>query len=193
MDLTIKPLTPALVDDYLRFFDHDAFPKGNEWAGCYCYYYHCCVTHSEWAGRSGDMNRRSVTELILRGQHHGLLAYHANRVVGWCHAAPRHTLPRLVKMLNALDETDTTVASIVCFLVAPPYRGSGIARRLLISCCEFMSNQGMTLLEAYPPKGNPQTAHYHGSQSMYLQAGFTPVAELEHYVVVQKPLRMSSL
>jgi len=41
-DLTVKPLTPALGADFLRFFDHErgaAFADNPEWAKCYCHFY----------------------------------------------------------------------------------------------------------------------------------------------------------
>ena len=31
----IRPLTPELHDEYLRFFDHDAFTDNYAWASCY--------------------------------------------------------------------------------------------------------------------------------------------------------------
>lgn len=190
MDLTIRPLTPELVGDYLDFFDHHAFPPGAEWAGCFCYYYHCPASDDEWDGRPGQLNRAGITELILGGVHQGLLAYESGRPVGWCHAAPRHTLPRLVRLLGAPDTATKSVGSILCFVVAPAFRGHGVARQLLTAACESMARQGLTLAEAYPPKGAPRVPHYHGSQALYLEAGFTPVAELERYLVVQRSLSM---
>jgi hypothetical protein len=51
-----------------------------------------------------------------------------------------------------------------------------------------MANQGVTSIEAYPPNGNPRVPHYHGSQSMYLSAGFMTVAVLDEYTVMRKVL-----
>lgn len=190
INLNIKPLTRDLATDYLRFFDWDAFPVGAEWASCYCCFYHCSMSDSEWDERSGDLNRETVSALIDQGQHHGLLAYDNNRVIGWCHTAPRHTLGRLVQMLKdqGYDTSDEHVGSVICFVIAPPYRGRGVARQLLASCNRFMKDQGMTSIEAYPPKGNPRIAHYHGSQSMYLSSGYTTVAMLDEYTVMRAAL-----
>jgi hypothetical protein len=36
MDIEIKKLSPALLQDYLSFFDQVAFTDNEEWAGSYC-------------------------------------------------------------------------------------------------------------------------------------------------------------
>ena len=36
MNLTIKPLTPELTDDFLDFFDNRAFSDNNPMGPCYC-------------------------------------------------------------------------------------------------------------------------------------------------------------
>jgi len=33
--IEVRELTPARLDDYLRFFDKDAFTDFPEWSGCY--------------------------------------------------------------------------------------------------------------------------------------------------------------
>jgi hypothetical protein len=35
-DITVYPVTEDRVDDWLRFFDHDAFAGNPDWAACYC-------------------------------------------------------------------------------------------------------------------------------------------------------------
>jgi hypothetical protein len=35
----VRELRPELLDDYLRFFDQDAFTDFPEWSGCYCGFY----------------------------------------------------------------------------------------------------------------------------------------------------------
>lgn len=44
MNIEIKKLTPELVDDFFRFFEHIAFPDHPEW-GCGCY---CCFFMLSW-------------------------------------------------------------------------------------------------------------------------------------------------
>src|SRR5262249_5430708 len=35
-DVAVHPVTEDRVDDWLRFFDHDAFAGNPDWAACYC-------------------------------------------------------------------------------------------------------------------------------------------------------------
>ena len=51
-ETVIWELTPELLDDFLNFFDHDAFADNPVWFGCYCMYYHFMGTVEEWDKRS---------------------------------------------------------------------------------------------------------------------------------------------
>lgn len=92
-ELEIRPLTAERLEDYLRFFDHDAFPDNPAWAGCYCYAHHFAGSNEAWEARSAAENRREVSELILAGRQQGVLAYRGPRVVGWCQASLKADLP----------------------------------------------------------------------------------------------------
>jgi GNAT superfamily N-acetyltransferase len=62
----------------------------------------------------------------------GYIACEGMNPIGWCGAAPR-------PLLHALDDEPIpnaeSVGTIVCFLVAPEYRGKGVARLLLQAAC----------------------------------------------------------
>jgi GNAT superfamily N-acetyltransferase len=191
-DIELRTLTPELKDDYLAFFDADAFPDNPVWAACYCLAY-CVVTPPGeiYDDRSAAQNRAERAAMIERGEASGVLAYVGPRVIGWCHAAPRTSLP-------ALDETpefafegndrDRT-AAIVCFVIAPAYRGQGLSRRLLDGACDAMRERGMRWLEAYPPL-SPGTAasSYHGRLSMYEAAGFERLRDVGRFAIMRKAL-----
>jgi ribosomal protein S18 acetylase RimI-like enzyme len=88
----------------------------------------------------------------------------------------------------AADDPANTGA-IVCFVIAPAYRGQGVARKLLDGACDLLRKAGMSRVEAYPPNGARSAAgSYHGRLSMYLDAGFEQVRESERYIVVRKEL-----
>ena len=36
--ITVQPLTLARREDYMRFFDNDAFTDNPHWASCYCHF-----------------------------------------------------------------------------------------------------------------------------------------------------------
>jgi len=117
---------------------------------------------------------------------HGYLAYRDGRPVGWCNAAPR------VLMTTLREEAELqvdTIGSIVCFVVAKPYRGEGIARRLLEAACDGFHRQGLKIAEAYPRKdAQDEAANYHGPLAMYLATGCEPVREADGIVLVRKTL-----
>lgn len=98
--LIIRELTPELIEDFLAFFDRDAFADNPDWSACYCYWYHFVGPDQEWDDRTGADNRAVMSDLIRRGQAQGLLAYVDGRPVGWCHAAPRPSIPNLKAVPN---------------------------------------------------------------------------------------------
>lgn len=185
----IRELTPELLDDYLKFFDNDAFADNPAWAGCYCMYYHFSGTDEEWDVRTASENRATISDLIRNGQAHGLLAYVGGKPVGLCKVAPRLALPKLNLHKDLQVDDADRVGSIVCFVIAKPYRGRGIARRLLDAACDVLASRGFAFAEAYPCKhAESEADNYPGPLKMYLAAGFTIFREVDKHVIVRKPL-----
>ena len=82
-----------------------------------------------------------------------------------------------------------SVGSIVCFVVAQPFRGQGIARRLLEAACEGFRARGMEVAEGYPRKeAVGEAANHTGPLALFLQAGFEIYHQDEGTVVVRKRL-----
>jgi GNAT superfamily N-acetyltransferase len=199
MTLDIRELVPALLDDYLAFFDRDAFTDFPWWSACYCRFWD---DPSDPEGESGPERRERyralVTELIRSGRHRGLLAYVDGKVVGWCNAKARiaYTMPRRIAQTPANDAE--RVGSTVCFIVAKDHRGRGIAGAMLDAACASFRRDGLKVAEGYPttaPASGPYadqipwTAHHHtGPLEMYLRAGFALTTQFERFAVVRKPL-----
>lgn len=168
--IEIRPLSPDRLPDFLSFFEGDAFSDNPQWSSCYCQCYyedHSCVI---WRDRTAAQNRAFACERAANGRMQGYLAYVGGRVAGWCNAAPRH-------LLRALDEEPTPdaelVGAIVCFLVAPRFRGQGVSSSLLAAACEGLRSQGLRIAEANPrPDATSAADNHFGPLAMYLAAGF---------------------
>lgn len=187
----IRELTSELLEDYLSFFDQDAFADNPNWAGCYCMFFHFSGTDEEWVERTASENRAAISDIIRGGKAHGLLAYVGGKPVGWCKVAPRLALPRLSYYKDLQVDNADQVGSIVCFVIAKPYRGRGIARHLLDAACNILARRGFAFAEAYPRKHVESDAdNYPGRLKMYLAAGFTIFREGDKRVIVRKPLGM---
>ena len=59
MDIEIKKLSPALLEDWLEFFDNIASPGDGEWEGCYCMCYHWTDELEKRKSQSGSILRFS--------------------------------------------------------------------------------------------------------------------------------------
>lgn len=181
----IRELSPDLLEDYLDFFDHAAFADNPEWAACYCYFPHAPHSTQKWNEQAAEHNRAAVSERIRAGRMRGYLAYADGRPVGWCNAAPRAEI-------TILDDEPQAgaIGSIVCFVIAKPYRGQRIATRLLQAACDGFRRSGFKFAEAYPrAHANGQASNHYGPLAMYLAADFQRVREKDGTVIVRKALR----
>jgi ribosomal protein S18 acetylase RimI-like enzyme len=183
----VRPLSPDRLDDFLSFFDGEAFSDNPAWAACYCQCFYEDHSRIDWNARSGAENRGCAIRRAREGSMRGYLAYRGDRVVGWCNAAPR-------PLLHALDEEPVADAAgtgtILCFLVAPNVRGQGIARALLDAASDDLRAQGLKRVEANPRTGDASPAQNHfGPLNMYLAAGFSlGRTDPDGSVWVSKPL-----
>ncbi|HEY7268621.1 MAG TPA: GNAT family N-acetyltransferase [Dehalococcoidia bacterium] len=201
--IDVRRLTPALLPDFLTFFDHDAFADNRDWAGCYCVFYH--ASDADWAfgGEGNDpattalrvgRHREVAQELIGDGGMSGFLAYAGGKVAGWCNAGPRDLYQNPRTYGRARDNTPR-VGAIMCFVVAQPFRRSGVASALVDGVVQAFAADGLDFVEAYPSlkPGGPTEAGglYHGPMELYVRAGFERVRDEGGFAVMRKRLRPS--
>jgi GNAT superfamily N-acetyltransferase len=192
----VRELTPELLDDYLRFFDKDAFTDFPEWSECYCGFYDTPGENWDASAESGPAHRKARAERIKSGKAHGLLAFVDNRVVGWCNAQARSSFLNMRRYSTVIDNPAEQIGSIMCFLVAPGYRGKGVGTLLLNEACDKFRRDHLEIAEGYPTT-NPvkrtreipwANENYKGSLNMYLKAGFRVHRQLERFAIVRKQL-----
>ena len=188
-EIVIRRLVPSLLDDWLAYFDHDAFADNADWAGCYCGWFHADHDAGDFDLRTAEENRATSIELIRAGALRGYLAYVDGHPGGWCQAAPRVYIPNIAKDEDLAVADAEEVGSIVCFNVAHAFRRQGVAAKLLEAACAGFREEGLRTAEAYPrPAATGDAANYHGPLALYLRAGFRPYRELEDVVIVRREL-----
>jgi GNAT superfamily N-acetyltransferase len=76
-------------------------------------------------------------------------------------------------------------------VIAPAFRGQGVASALLRAACEGLREQGFEWAEAYPRAAVESAAdNHHGPLSMFTRAGFDLVSrEADDNLKVRKRLR----
>ena len=186
--MRVERLTPDLLDDWLAYFDHDAFADNADWEGCYCCFFH--MDEDAWGQTTPERNRALAAELVTKGELNGYLAYSdEGQPVGWCQAAPFLSIPNLACDRELLSDDAGLVGSIVCFNVAAACRKQGVAAVLLEAACDGFRAAGLHIAEAYPrPEAEGDAANYHGPLALYLRAGFKPRRQLVNLTIVRKAL-----
>jgi GNAT superfamily N-acetyltransferase len=171
--LQIHPLTLDRWRDLERLFG-----ERGACGGCWCMYWK--LKSAVFKEQRGPGNKAALREGVAAGEVPGLIAYSGNEPVGWCALAAREEYPRLERsrILQCID--DRPVWSVVCFFVARPYRGRGVASGLLRAAVGYAGQQGARIVEGYPvdpSKGRyPDAFAYTGLVSSFRAAGFEEVA-----------------
>lgn len=191
-NIEINQLQIERLDDYLAFFDHEAFSDNGEWDGCYCTYYH--FGHAEAEIFENDLNRKEklrkkAIELIHQGRLQGYLAYADGKVVGWINVGPKKGFAAIMDTPELISKEDAQIKSVVCFIIAPDMRHQGIATTLLKQAIIDAKTEGFSFVEAYPNinTGNCYV-NYHGYRTMFEKLGFSVHQTLTKILIMRKRL-----
>ena len=192
--IVIKPLTSELTADYLDFFDNRAFTDDNPNGPCYCTSPNQeeenisrMVSEFKTNGVKETLRKYAV-EMLNRNQIQGYLAYDGDLSVGWCNAADIESYAGFVPDFARKNTCGKTI-SIVCFEIAPEYRGKGIASAFIDRVCSDAKTKGYAAVEGYAKLSDERNDFdYQGPVRLYQKAGFVEAARENGQVVMWKTL-----
>ena len=193
-EIIIKPLTPELYADYLDFFDHRAFTDDNPNGPCYCTSPNQdeeeikrMVSEFKSFGVK-DTLRRYAADMLNKNKIQGYLAYDGTLSIGWCNAADMESYAGFVPEFARKNTCGKTV-SIICFEIAPEYRGMGIASALIDRVCKDAKANGYVAVEGYAGLSDQRNDFdYHGPLQLYQKAGFAEIARENGQMIMRKIL-----
>ncbi len=172
----IRRLTPAELDNFLKFMEGPAFETNPQWSGCYCQFY--LNTEAE-NNETRDQNRQRACDRINSGTMNGYLAFEGEEVIGWVAANKANNFV-------VLPPTSEDAARVICFIVEQEHQGKGVATELLNFAINDLRELGFTSLEAAPMASDEFASWgYRGKLSTYLKAGFEqgPMVDDKHVLV----------
>ena len=194
MNITIRRLDRKLTNQYLDFFDNRAFSDGNPNGPCYCTSPNqtqdeikTMVIEFKKNGVK-DTVRKYAVKMLNQGKIHGYLAFDGDTSIGWCNAADIETYTGVVPDFARQITCGKTVA-IVCFEIAPGYRGKGIASALINRVCDDAKKAGYIAVEGYAQvKDLRDEFDFTGPVRLFSKAGFNEVACQNGQIVMRKVL-----
>ena len=194
MNITIRRLDRKLTNQYLDFFDNRAFSDGNPNGPCYCTSPNqtqdeikTMVIEFKKNGVK-DTVRKYAVKMLNQGKIHGYLAFDGDTSIGWCNAADIETYTGFVPDFARQITCGKTVA-IVCFVIAPGYRGKGIASALINRVCDDAKKAGYIAVEGYAQvKDLRDEFDFTGPVRLFSKAGFNEVARQNGQIVMRKVL-----
>lgn len=169
--VSVRPVTEDRIEDWLAFFDHDAFAGNPVDAVCYC----TGPMLGDTSSRPWQENRSCMVGMLRSGRAYGYLAYAGGRAAGWVNASMR----------------ENAVILVACFAIAPPYRRHGVAGALLDRVLADAAGRGASWVEARPlnqPDG-ADAANFRGHLGLFLARGFDVVERREHDSLVRWTVR----
>ena len=193
--ITIKPLTSELNKDYLDFFDNRAFTDDNPNGPCYCTSPNqdketitIMVGEFKTYGVKETL-RKYAAEMLDKNLIQGYLAYDGELAVGWCNAADIESYANFVPDFARKNTCGKTI-SIVCFEIAPEYRGIGIASAFIEQVCRDAKSNGYVAVEGYATVSDKRNDYdYQGPMEMYRKVGFSEVMRENGQVIMRRILK----
>ncbi|MHB8963490.1 MAG: GNAT family N-acetyltransferase [Saccharofermentanales bacterium] len=205
MNIEIKPLTPALADDYFDFFDNRAFTDHSEWSCCYCTYFHFDMEREkvvdDMVKEGADFRttlRNVAAELINDGTLRGYLIYDGDIAVGFVNANDKTAYRRFdgncARSMFVSENSSGRIKAVTCFTIAIEYRGKGIATAVLERICKDARQDGYSAVEGYP-RIYPEHFEFpfNGPERLFEKVGFVKVDERsgadfkeEHGVIIMR-------
>ena len=195
-EIVIKKLSQELNKDYLDFFDNRAFSDGNPNGPCYCTSPNQdeetikqMVSEFQANGVKNTIRKYAV-EMLNDRKINGYLAFDNGLSVGWCNAADIDSYSGFVPDFARENKCGKTI-SIVCFEIAPGYRGMGLASAFIERVCDDAKINGYFAVEGYAKMSVVRDEYdFTGPIRLYEKAGFTKIMEQNGQVIMRKVLRL---
>lgn len=184
MEIEIRALTPELAPDYFDFFENRAFTDDSPYR-CYCQMYQTNRDEAEaaYAGVApedlGRAARREAERQIRERRLRGYLAYAGGQAIGWCNVNDRANLPE-DPCIGACRHAPRAARekAVLCFEIAPEWRGKGVATALLARALADAAAEGYAAVQAYPQQREERYEwDYAGPVRLYEKAGFQFIAQ----------------
>lgn len=193
-EIVIKKLSQELNKDYLDFFDNRAFSDGNPNGPCYCTSpnqdeetIQQMISEFKANGVKNTIRKYAV-EMLNDRKINGYLAFDNGLSVGWCNAADIDSYSGFVPDLARENKCGKTI-SIVCFEIAPGYRGMGLASAFIERVCDDAKANGYIAVEGYAKMSVVRDEYdFTGPIRLYEKAGFTRIMEQNGQVIMRKVL-----
>ena len=132
--------------------------------------------------------RKYAAAMLDQNKIHGYLAYDGDLSIGWCNAADIESYVGFVPAF-ARNITCGKTVSIVCFEIAPAYRGMGIASAFIDRVCSDAKSNGYASVEGYANLSDQRNDFdFQGPYRLYQKAGFIEVARENGQAVMRKVL-----
>lgn len=183
-DVEIHRVTEEQLDDWATFFDRDAFADNFAWASCYC-----AEPFLGHGTRTWEDTRAAAQERLQDGRSVGYLAYVDGRAAGWVNASLRSEYA----LFESVDGSGDHSIGLSCFVIAPPYRGHGLARLLLERVIADAPERGAAWIEAYPffdeVKAESGMPDFRGSRSMFESFDFDETGRTDRGWVMRRAVR----
>jgi len=196
MKITIKPLMPELAADYFDFFENRAFTDSSPYR-CYCQVYQMTKAQQKASlenAQDADMGKiakevaeRQIADSVLRGY----LAYVDGKSIGWCNANDRANYPADAPYdVPFHAPAEAKEKAVICFEIAPDYRGKGVATALLHQVIDDAKAEGYLAVVSFPKIRTERFEwDFQGPVRLYEKAGFSKVSEKDGKVVMRKELK----
>ena len=193
-NIIIRPLTYELKNDYLDFFDNRAFTDENSNGPCYCTSPNQSEAEIKQMVNEFQVNgvketiRKYAIKMLDDNKIQGYLAFDGDISIGWCNAADIESYVGFVPAFAREHICGKTI-SIVCFEIAPEYRGKGIASALIERICADAKEEGYIAVEGYAKIYEGRNDYdYQGPIRLYQKCGFCEVARSDDTVVLRKSI-----
>jgi len=200
MDITTKPLSPELTADYFDFFNNRAFTDNPPHGGCYCIAWQYTKEEEKsqlWDqvnAYGSDNFMRVLREIVVRqiatGALRGYLAYVDGVPIGWCNANDKANYPAECALgFRMPAPAEKREKAVVCFEIAPEYRGKGVATALLNRVVADARTEGYAAVEGFPCVRSKRTEwDYPGPVRLYKKLGFTAIPSPDGSSIMRKEL-----
>jgi GNAT superfamily N-acetyltransferase len=176
MNITLAQLSDDNVADYERLTHED---KGSP---CYCSFWHQKWTSMEDYDREKAEHPERLKACVLERMrakfHVGVIAYADGKPCAWVSVGPLIDFYWTWRRVAHVGDAAKQIAGIMCFRIAPEFRGQKLQSKILETLKTYGAAQGWRSIEAYPFSDEAIATHgsalaWPGRIAGYEGAGFT--------------------